>query len=81
MLVMLFVVEIHYCINLCTKDCQIINVRKVSSRFKYFLLIFVLRLEVILKMIGLDAELNSLLNAAIFKGEGALTLILNLAPT
>ena len=68
---MLFVVVIRYCINLCTKDCQVINASKVRSRFEYFLLIFTLRLELILKVVGLDAELNSLPNAAIFKGEVA----------
>jgi len=68
---MLFVVGIRYCVNLCTKDCQIFNLRKVTSRFEYFLLIFALRLELILKVVGLDAELNSVSNAAIFKGEVA----------
>jgi hypothetical protein len=45
-----------------------INVRKVSSGFEYFLLIFALRLRLTLKMVGLDAELNSLSNGGTFKG-------------
>jgi hypothetical protein len=43
-------------------------VRKVSSRFEYILLIFALRLEMTLKVVGVDAELNSLSNGSIFKG-------------
>jgi hypothetical protein len=40
---------------------------KVSSGFEYFFLIFALRLGSILKMVELDAELNSLSNYGIFK--------------
>ncbi len=45
------------------------HVRKVSSGFEYFLLIFALRLGLILKVVGVDAELNSLSNSRIFKGD------------
>ncbi len=43
-----------------------LDVRKVSSGFEYFLLIFALRLGLTLKVVGLDAELNSLSNSGIF---------------
>jgi hypothetical protein len=43
-------------------------VRKVSSGFKYFLLIFAIQLGQSLKVFGLDAELNSASNADIFEG-------------
>jgi len=43
-------------------------VRKVSSGFKYFLLIFVIRLGQSLKEIGLDAELHSTSNGNTFEG-------------
>src|SRR5438132_607956 len=45
---------------------RILYVRKVSSGFEYFLLIFVLRLGMTLKVVGIDAELNSLSNGDIF---------------
>ncbi len=38
------------------------DVKKVSSGFEYLLLIFSLRLGLILKVVGMDAELNSLSN-------------------
>jgi hypothetical protein len=44
------------------------HVRKVRSRFECFLLIFALRLGMILKVVGMDAELNSLSNGDIFEG-------------
>jgi hypothetical protein len=49
---------------------DILYVRKVSSGFEYFLLIFALRLGLILKVVGLDAGLNSLSNGGILKSEG-----------
>jgi hypothetical protein len=44
------------------------HVRKVSSRFEYILPILSLRLRIILKVVGMDAELNSLSNGDIFEG-------------
>jgi hypothetical protein len=44
-------------------------VRKVSSGFEYFLLIFALRLVMALKVVGLDTELNSATNGDIFEGD------------
>ena len=35
------------------------NVRKISSGFEYFLLIFVIVFGLVLKVVGLDVELNS----------------------
>jgi hypothetical protein len=52
---------VHYLRN-------IIHVRKVSSGFEYFLLIFALRLGLAPKVVGLDTELNSLSNGSIFNG-------------
>ncbi len=45
-----------------------INVRKVSSGFEYFLLIFAIQLGQSLKVLGLDAEFNSASNGDIFEG-------------
>jgi hypothetical protein len=42
-------------------------VRKVSSGLEYFLRIFGLRIGLTLKVVDLDAELNSLSNGDIFK--------------
>jgi len=47
----------------------IIHATKVSSGFEYFLLIFSLRLGLIIEVVGLDAELNSLSNGGIFSGD------------
>jgi hypothetical protein len=44
------------------------NVRKVGSRFDYILLIFALTLGMTLKVVGIDAKLNSLSNGDIFNG-------------
>jgi len=47
---------------------RLFNVRKVSSGFEYFLLIFAIRLGQSLKVFGLDAGLNSASNDDIFEG-------------
>jgi len=47
-----------------------LDVRKVSSGFEYFLLTFALRLGLTLKVVGLDAELNSLSNSGIVNEGG-----------
>jgi hypothetical protein len=44
------------------------HVRRVSSRFEYFLQIFTPESVLVLKVIVLDAELNSASNGDIFKG-------------
>ncbi len=44
------------------------SVKKISIGFEYFLLIFALRLGLTVKVVGLDAKLNFLLNGDIFKG-------------
>ena len=47
-------------LNPSTDDKTLANdVRKVSSGFEYFLLIFIMVLGLVLKVVGLDAELNS----------------------
>ncbi len=51
-----------------TYEDQKVDVRKVTNRFEYFLLIFTLRLGMTLKVVGIDVELNSLSNGDIFKG-------------
>jgi hypothetical protein len=51
---------------LALKSQRLTHVRKVSSGFEYFLLIFALRLGLTLKVVELDAELNSLSNGSIF---------------
>jgi hypothetical protein len=43
-------------------------VRKVSSRFEYYLQIFAAEFVLILKMVVLDTELNSASNGDVFKG-------------
>jgi hypothetical protein len=43
------------------------NVRKVTSRYEYFLLIFALRLGMTQNEVGIDTELKSLSNGDIFK--------------
>jgi hypothetical protein len=51
-------------ISFFTRKKKFLNhdVKKVSSGFEYFLLIFSLRLGLILKVVEMDAELNSLSN-------------------
>ncbi len=44
------------------------DVRKVSSRFEYFLQIFPAEFVLVLKMLVLDTELNSASNGDVFKG-------------
>ena len=47
-------------LNPSTDDKTLANdVRKVSSGFEYFLLIFIMVLGLVLKVVGLDEELNS----------------------
>jgi hypothetical protein len=45
-----------------------LHVKKVSSRFEYFLQIFAAEFVLILKVVVLDAEINSASNCDIFKG-------------
>ncbi len=44
------------------------SVKKISSGFQYFLLIFALRRGLTLKLVALNTELNSLSNGDVFKG-------------
>jgi hypothetical protein len=49
------------------KNLELLDVKKVSSRFEYFLQIFAAEFVLILKMVVLDTELNSASNGDVFK--------------
>ncbi len=60
--------KIHFRVENIPSKRAAVDVKKVSSRFEYFLLIFALRLGTTQNEVGIDAELNSLSNGGIFKG-------------
>jgi hypothetical protein len=51
------------------RNVTVLHVRKVSRRFKYFLKIFGPESVLVLKVVVLDAELNSALNGDTSKGD------------